>query len=103
MPTATSAMVLCPRPDELEVDLRCDPSSQRLKKGRPTGAALILRGGREERCITSSADEGPIPMLVVQRTGPGTLGSLLEEDVIRSTRKETPPLLITLLQLGKVL
>src|SRR5262245_55588583 len=58
-----------------------DGALNRLVETRPTGAALELRIGREERLATSSAREGARAFFVVEWAGTGALGTMLAEHV----------------------
>src|SRR5688572_32778273 len=92
VPTATVAVDLGSDHPMIAVDRGGDGTLERLKKTGPAGAALELPVRDEQPIGAAGARERPGPMLLQQRTRPGSLGRMLAQDGILFRREGTPPL-----------
>src|SRR5580658_6309454 len=76
---ALGAVVLGALLDDLEVGLLTQRATDLGVEAGPAGAAVELPFGLEQRQAAAEADEGPVPVLVVERAGEWRLRALLAQ------------------------
>src|SRR4051812_37466436 len=97
MAAALGAVHFGPGHEEAAVGRGADATGQRLPEGRPAGAALEFRGRVEQWLAATGADKRTGALLLVQRTGEGTLGAVLAQHAVLLRIELLAPLLVTLL------
>jgi hypothetical protein len=96
--TTSDAVILGPRQDQLEVTLGTHRTVDGLREAGPSGPALVLVFALEQREMAGSADEGTLPLFLVQGAGTGRFGVFLEKDKITFAGKQFPPIILALVQ-----
>src|SRR5476649_2422007 len=97
MAATAGAVHLDPRHPIAAIGRRRDRAVDRPVEARPSGAALELRVGGEERLAAGAARKRAFTFFDVQRARAGALGTVLAQDVELLRRQRLPPLLVCLI------
>src|SRR5271165_3898131 len=97
MAAAATAMHFVPHHAKGAVLGGADGIVERFVEARPTGAALELGLGGEQRQVAAGAGEDALAVLLQQRAGPRTFGALIAQDFILLRGKLGAPLGLGLL------
>ena len=98
MTTASRAVILRTRQNQLEVPLEPEAPLDRGEKTRPTGAAIVFARRGEQREMTRGAHECPLAILVGQRAGARRLRGVPEQHGDCVIWQEGAPLLKRLVE-----
>src|SRR5215208_7209722 len=95
MPAAACAMVFRARHEQLTIGLGDECAGEGGKEARPTGTAVELHVGCEQRLSTSGAYVGSFAFLAVERAGKRTLGTFFAQHAVLIGRQRAPPVAIS--------
>lgn len=93
--TAAAAVVFAARHDQFEIHLGDHGIGQGLPEARPTGTAVELGLGAEQRQSAAGTDERATAMLLIERTGEGALGTFTTQHRIGGGTEPLFPFSIT--------
>src|SRR5688500_7382508 len=91
---AADAVVFDPLHEELAVGLGAEAAGDEVVEARPSGAALVLGLGLEERQRAAGAHVRAGALLAVERARARALGALLAQYRERLGREAFPPLVL---------
>jgi hypothetical protein len=98
MTSASDAVVFGSWDNELEIPLGGDPAGYGLVKTGPSRPAFVLSFRIEKRQEASGTNISAFPLLLEQGAGKGTLGSFLEQDLVRLIVEQSTPFVFRFLE-----